>query len=193
MALALIAYDLAKGRLPPAVVYGSQDEPLYSWRVLLLPFIEEEPLYDSFRLDEPWDSPHNLALLPRMPAAYAPPGGKRWRVPRHNTVCQVFVGPGAAFDGHQGLRVARDFPDGTDRTFLVVEAGEPIPWTKPGDLAFDPSGPLPDLSCLFDDGFRAAMADGSVRFVRKEIRETTVRALVTRNGGEVLGDDWERM
>jgi hypothetical protein len=37
------------------------------------------------------------------------------------------------------------------------------------------------------------MADGSVRFVRKEIRETTVRALVTRNGGEVLGDDWERM
>jgi hypothetical protein len=171
-------------------VYGSKGEPLHSWRVLILPFIEEEPLYDLFRLDEPWDSTHNLALLPRMPAAYAPPPGKRSGVPQHNTVCKVFVGPGAAFEGHEGLRLSRDFIDGRSRTFLVVEAGEPIAWTKPMDLAFDPNGPLPDLRCLFDDGFRAAMADGSVRFIRKGIRETTVRALVTRNGRETLGDDW---
>ena len=58
------------GRLPPAVVYGEDDEPLYSWRVLVLPYIEQNALYEQFHLDEPWDSPHNLALLPKMPGTY---------------------------------------------------------------------------------------------------------------------------
>jgi hypothetical protein len=58
------------------------------------------------------------------------------------------------------------------------------------DLIYDPDSPLPRLDCLFHDGLRLAVADGSVRFIRKDIGETTLRAAITRNGGETLGPDW---
>jgi hypothetical protein len=183
-------YNDTHGHLPPAVVYGEDDQPLYSWRVLLLPYIGEEELYDEFHLDEPWDSPHNLPLLSRMPATYAPPSGKRWKVPPNHTVCHVFVGKGTAFEGPEGLRLPADFPDGTSNTILIVEAGEPVPWTKPEDLAYDPDGPLPDLRCLFKNGFRAGMGDGAVRWITKDMSEATLRAAITRNGGDTLGPDW---
>lgn len=188
-------YNDVYGHLPTAAVRGKNGEPLLSWRVLILPFIEQPELYKEFHLDEPWDSPHNLSLLPRMPGTYAPPAGKAWMVPPHHTVCKVFVGRGAAFEGAEGLRLTSeyrdgsrrqspDFPDGLSNTLLVVEGGVPVPWTKPEDLAFDPNGPLPDLRCLFSDMFRAGFADGSMAFIPKAAREATLRAAITRNGGE---------
>jgi len=125
-----------------------------------------------------------------MPPTYAAPGSKAKKIPPYHTVCHVFVGKGAAFEGREGLRMPADFPDGTSNTLFVVEAGPPVPWTKPDDLIYDPDGPLPDLTCLFKDGFRAGLGDGSMRFVRKETSEATLRAAITRNGGENLGDDW---
>src|SRR5438445_175426 len=99
------SYQDRHGRLPPAVVYGNYGKPLYSWRVLLLPYLEQDNLYQRFHLDEPWDSPHNIRLLEEMPAAYAPPPRKRELLPAHHTICQVFVGKGAAFEGREGLRL----------------------------------------------------------------------------------------
>jgi hypothetical protein len=171
-------------------VYGEDGTPLYSWRVLVLPYLEQGELYREFHLDEPWDSPHNRALLPRMPSSYAPPSGKAWRVPPHHTVCHVLVGKGAAFEGREGLRLPTDFSDGVSNTLLLVEAGQPVPWTKPEDLSYDPDGPLPDLRGLFHDGFRACLADCSLHFVRKGTSESVLRAAITRNGGEALPPDW---
>jgi hypothetical protein len=182
----MIHYHEAKGRLPPAVVYGSDGQPLYGWRVLILPYIEEDDLYKQFHLDEPWDSPHNIALLPQMPATYAPPGSKVSKVPPHHTVCHVFVGKGAAFEGREGLRLPMDFPDGTSNTILVIEGGPPVPWTKPEEIDYAPDRPLPPLCTLFKHGFRVAMADGSSRWLTDDISEATLRAMITRNGGETL-------
>jgi hypothetical protein len=190
LALAMHTYQDTHGKLPPAVVYGKYGEPLYSWRVLLLPFIEENALYREFHLDEPWDSPHNLALLPRMPRTYAAPGSKAARLPPDHTVCHVFVGPGAAFEGREGLRLPDDFPDGTSNTILIIEAGAPVPWTRPEDLAFTPDGPLPELPRLFRDGFRVGLADGSMRWFRDGMSAAALRAAITRNGGEGIGLDW---
>jgi hypothetical protein len=186
----LVDYNDKHGRLPPAVVYGKDGKPLHSWRVLILPFIEEEELYRQFRLDEPWDSPHNRKLLSRMPPAYALPPGKASRCPAYHTVMHVFVGKGAAFEDHKALKIPDDFPDGTANTLLVVEAGEPVPWTKPQDLPYAPGRPLPDLRGPFPDGFRAALADGSKRFIGAEMSQATLRAAITRNGGDILGADW---
>jgi hypothetical protein len=158
--------------------------------VLLLPFVEQQELRDQFKLDEAWDSPHNLRLLPLMPTVYAPPPGRAGRLPPSHTVCHVFVGPGAAFEGRQGLRLEHDFPDGTSNMLLVVEAGQPVPWTRPADLPYDPCGPLPELRGLFRDGFRVRMADGSGRWVARGTSASTLRALITRNGGETPGPDW---
>jgi hypothetical protein len=69
--LALYNYaDAHGGTLPPAYVADAHGRPLYSWRVLILPYIEQRPLYDRFHLDEPWDSPNNRTLIASMPFTY---------------------------------------------------------------------------------------------------------------------------
>lgn len=186
----MLNYQGDHGRLPPAVVYGADGRPLHSWRVLLLPYIEQGELYEQFRLEEPWDSPHNLPLLERMPETYAPPPGKRSRMPAYHTVCHVFVGEGTPFEDKKEINLPEDFPDGTSNTILIVEAGEPVPWTKPADIPYVAEEPLPHLDRLFHDGIRVVLADGSVLYVRKNIAEATLRTAITRNGGEKLGLDW---
>jgi hypothetical protein len=188
--MAMHNYESKHGRLPPAVVYGEDGKPLHSWRVLILPFIEEDALYKQFNLKEPWDSPANLRLLEKMPVLYAAPPRKAKRMPRYHTVCHVFVGKGTPFEGRQGVRTGDDFPDGISSTLLIVEAGKPVPWTKPEDLCYDPDGPLPELQCLFKDGFRAVMADSSRHWVSIQTSESTLRAAITRNDGTPLGPDW---
>jgi hypothetical protein len=182
----MYSYHDKHGHLPPAVVYGPDGQALYSWRVLLLPHVEEESLYQEFHLDEPWDSPHNLRLLPRMPTVYALPGSKKSLVPDYHTICHVFVGQGTPFEGREGLRIPQAFPNGSSNTLLIVEAGKPVPWTKPEELVYDPEGPLPDLRCVFKDGFRACLADGSSRFVDKETNEAILRGAIASNGSKPL-------
>src|SRR4051794_4085638 len=96
-----------EGRLPPAVLFDRNGKALHSWRVLLLPYLEGRSLYEQFRLEEPWDSPHNLALVPRMPKVYGLPGGLpvEVRAEPYVTFHQVFVGKGTAFEGPQGLHL----------------------------------------------------------------------------------------
>jgi hypothetical protein len=158
--------------------------PLLSWRVAILPYLEEQKLYQEFKLDEPWDSDHNKKLLEKMPAVYTPVTGKK--VPGM-TYYQVFVGKDAPFDGTIATRFPASFQDGTANTFLVAEAGEAVPWTKPQDIPYDAGKALPKLGGLFADGFYVAMADGAIRFVPRDEAEKTVRASITPRGAEPLG------
>jgi hypothetical protein len=190
LALGMHNYSDTNGKLPPHAVYGPGGQPLLSWRVLILPYVEEEELFKEFHLDEPWDSPHNLRLLPRMPRIYAPVM-KENRPKEYATFYQAFVGNGAAFEGREGLHLPGGFPDGTSNTILIVEAGTAVPWTKPADLPYSPDSPIPPLGALSPKYFLVAMADSSVRTVYKEqVTEATLRAAITRNGGEILGPDW---
>src|SRR5262249_42553125 len=157
--------------------------PLYSWRVAILPFIEEDKLHKEFKLDEPWDSDNNKKLLEKMPKVYAPVTGK----PKDKTAThyQLIVGGGAMFEDKKPTRIT-DVGDGTSNTILVVEAEDPVPWSKPADLTYDPKKDLPKFGGLFKDGFNAAFADGATRFIRKDNDEKMLRALITRSGGEVV-------
>jgi hypothetical protein len=190
LSLAMQNYQDEKGSLPPAAVLGKDGQPLLSWRVLLLPYAEEEALYREFRLDEPWDSPHNLRLLARMPKVYSTPHPPA-KGPAYTTSYKVFVGKGAAFERGHRLKLPDDFPDGTSNTILVIEAGDPVPWTKPDDLPFDPDVPLLPLAGPFPFYLNVVMADASCRSLDpKTLTESTLRAAVTRNGGDELGPDW---
>jgi len=180
-------YHDAHGRLPPAAIYDKDGEPLYSWRVLLLPFLGEEDLYSQFKLDEAWDGPTNKPLLAKMPLVYAHPTEGKPKEP-YGTYYQVFTGPGAIFEVGPEKRPLTlgqiEAADGTGYTLLVAEAPEPIPWTKPTDLTYSPDQPLPKLGVPFSHGFLFLMADGTVHCISWNINETPMRALITWNGGE---------
>jgi hypothetical protein len=156
--------------------------PLLSWRVAILPFIEQQDLYKEFKMEEPWDSPHNKKLLARMPKTFAPARGST-KEP-YSTYYQVFVGKDAPFDGLKSPRIPISFPDGTSNTFLIVEAGEAVPWPKPEDIPYAADKPVPKLGGLFPDGFHAAFVDGTIRFIPKDTEEKTIRALITPAGAE---------
>lgn len=192
LVLALANYaGTYKSRMPATATFDKQGKPLLSWRVHLLPFLQEEKLYRQFHLDEPWDSPHNRTLIARMPVVYQGPNRKLNK--EGKTVYLLPVGKHAAFkEGPEGPRYPADFPDGTSHTILLVEADDAhaVPWTKPGDIQIDSENPQHGLGSHFPHGFVAALADGSVRFVAKEISKTTLRSAFTPAGGEVLGPDW---
>jgi Protein of unknown function (DUF1559) len=196
ISMALLAYQDAYKKLPPAVVKDKDGRPLYSWRVLLLPFLEENLIYKQFKRDEPWDSPHNKELLATTPPCYQPFFTVQ-NISPGKTHYQLFIGPGTAFE-RPGLHLARDFPDGPGRTILVVESATPVWWSKPEDVTYDPKGPLPPLGGLsfmttrflrfetHHPDFVAGDGDGGVRFIRGDTDESIIRALITRNGGEAV-------
>ena len=148
----------------------------------------------GYRKGEPWDSPHNLQFVEKMPKVYRHPMAGA-DVPAGHTHYRVFVsprnaaGPSAIFrDGSPG-RSMIGITDGNSNTILVVEAAEAVPWTKPEGLQYDAGKPLPKLGCYFRGGFNALLADGSTRFFRDSMREATLRAYITADGGEVIRDD----
>ena len=139
MVLAMHNYHDTMGSFPAAAIADKNDKALLSWRVAILPYVEQQELYNRFRLDEPWDSDHNKKLLENMPKIYQVPAldGKAAEKP-NTTHYRVFHGKRAAFEGTKGMKLPADFPDGTSNTILIVEAEDAVPWTKPDELPFDP-------------------------------------------------------
>jgi hypothetical protein len=203
---AIQRFDDANGELP-ANSFAPDGQPLLSWRVHILPQLGEGALYQQFKLDEPWDSPHNSKLLDRMPTTYADPrqsGGMT-----HKTVYRGFSSPGAVFEKRPPRRPGAPFAGGPvdanarfnlagfkdplAHTILVVAAAEPVEWTKPDDLDAVAGKPFPKMG---GPGGRtvmqALMADGSVRSFPADTRDKVLRALVTHSGGEPLPPNWDR-
>jgi RNA polymerase sigma factor (sigma-70 family) len=180
--LAFHNYQDINGRFPATANYGADGLPKLSWRVALLPFLAENDLYNEFHQDEPWDSPHNYALLGKMPSVFQTPGSPG---PAGHTRIQGFVGKGAMFEGVEGISF-REVPDGTSNTAMIAVARDAVPWTRPADLAFAEKAPLPALDERNPLGFELGMADGSVRALSARVDAKFLRSIITRAGGEVI-------
>jgi hypothetical protein len=174
MGIAMHNFAAMNGGRLPAAASRKGDQALLSWRVAILPFLEQFALYEKFHLEEAWDSPHNFSLLKEMPRVYEPvtPGATT----AYTTPYQCVVGPGSLFDGDQGtkiadMRISRPI-------LMIVEAAKPVPWTKPGDLPYDDGQPSLTLGGPFANGSYATFACGSVRFISREHSPETLRAII---------------
>jgi hypothetical protein len=184
--LAMHNYESAFATLPMNIL-DNDGKPMLSWRVHLLPYLEQNALYEEFKLDQSWDSEHNIKLLEKMPKVFSSP---RITVKTKGyTVYQGFQGKGALFEG--GKVGITSIIDGTSQTISVVEASTAVPWTKPVDLPFDVTKDLPDFGKAYDGRPIAALCDGSVHLLNlKKIRAEDLKAAITIAGGEVLPENW---
>jgi prepilin-type processing-associated H-X9-DG protein len=187
--LALHNYHHVNKKFPGAYSADGSGKPLLSWRVHVLPYLGEEALYKEFHLSEPWDSPHNRELISRMPLTYQCPGSLS-SAKEGKTVYLAPRGPRTILSGGEGTSLLT-IRDGTSNTAMVIEAGDEnaVIWTKPddweageeGDPRFPASGHAGGSNMLF--------GDGAVRFIKRTIDPKVLRALLTKDGGEVISAD----
>ncbi len=182
--LAMNNYLSTHETFPPAFRADKNQKALLSWRVLILPFIEEQSLYNEFHLDEAWDSPHNKALIARMPKVYASPFASRSLVAEGKTVYLTPRGDQTMFPGATGIKI-KEITDGTSNTIMTLEADDPnaVVWTRPDDWDVDARS-VPAGKRLI-----VCFGDGSVRVLPKDLKLELLKKLLTRSGGEVIGFD----
>jgi len=186
IAIALHNYNSAFGHLPASAIVGPDGKTMHSWRVAILPYIDQAPLYNEYKFDEPWDSESNKKILEKMPAVLRspldPPDSK-------NASYFVFTGDHTVFGDPEGTKF-EEITDGTSQTLAVVEAKREIPWTKPEDLPYDADKPVPELGGRYEDGFIAAFCDGSVRTISEAIEPQVLRQWGDRADGEIIHERW---
>ncbi len=76
---AIHEYELDRGEPLPDSIQDEAGNALFSWRVLLLPYLGEQEFYEYLHLDEPWYSPHNRGVLTILPYAYSAYDPKAWK------------------------------------------------------------------------------------------------------------------
>lgn len=200
--LAFHNYQTAYKCFPPAYIPDKNGKPMHSWRVLILPFMEEEALYKQYRFDEPWNSPHNRALASQMPRIYACP--TEGPSTSSETSYAMIVGPHAISDGPTA-RSIREIKDGLSNTIMVAEATNAhINWMNPRDLDATKmqfriaNGSNPnatkynEISSPHSNGANVLFGDGSVRYLSSSTDPKKIEAMTTMDGGETIthADDY---
>ncbi len=188
--LAMHNYYDTYGELPPAVVTGEDGTPLYSWRVLLLPYLEEKELYEQFDLQQPWSSEHNRALLDKMPSVYESPCSPDTPEVKGQTPYRAIVDSDA---GRTVLKSTaggsfREVTDGTSNSAMVIDdPARLVQWTKPEDidalelLALTPIDEN-EIRCI-----NVLLADASVRTIDEERRSELVPMVFCNDGRMTWG------
>ena len=194
ISIALQNYHDTYNEFPPQYFADENGKPMHSWRVLILPFMQEQALYDQYDFSEPWDGPHNSQLAARMPQAFRCPSDPATATGGTITSYVGVSGPGTMFNGPNSTRFSA-ITDGTSNTLMVVEfAGGGVHWMEPRDLdASQLTGVVspPDgrnMSSYHPGVSMGAMADGSVRALQTNMSAEQLRAITTINGGEIVNN-----
>ena len=185
---ALRTYEWANGHLPPAVVADTQGNAMHSWRTLILPFMDERPLYAAYNFNEPWNGPNNSKLAAE-PLPYFRCPSDRSMGDRPMTSYLAVTGPGTVWDGQHATPTP-------PRVMVIEVANSNIHWMEPRNLTLEEAcrgvrdGSRMCISgrhtasggFFFQDevaGANALLSDGSVCFLPVGLPPETLRGLFT--------------
>lgn len=194
--MALYSYHEAYGSFPPAYIADREGRPMHSWRVLLLPYLDQTPLYQEYRFDEPWNGPNNRLLASRIPSLFSCPieTSAKGKQAATMTSYVAVIGDETVWPGNRSTKF-QDMTDGTANTIAVVEVADSgIDWMEPRDLhllqmaAAINSRSGQGISSRHTGGVNSLFCDGSVHFLPDTLPIESLRALVTRGGGERVVD-----
>lgn len=144
---ALLAFRDDHGSYPPAYLIDDAGAPTVSWRVLLLPYLDQADLYEQFDLTKPWDDPANLALADQIPGVYQAEGASGTDTAYAGVAGEKHIFRSGAGDIDGGEPVSA-VTDGNSMTIAVgpVGADVTIPWTAPDDIDVNDHDTLGDPS-----------------------------------------------
>ncbi|QDU95331.1 DUF1559 domain-containing protein [Lignipirellula cremea] len=189
--IALHMYHEAHRSFPPAFITDENGKPMHSWRVLILPYMEQAGLHNQYDFDEPWDGPNNRQLMERCPSVFRCPSDPG---DPSSTLYQVVVGPGTGWKANAGTKI-QDITDGTSRSIAVFEADGPgRNWLDPTALTLDEVLPAAektpgreaDPRHPHPGGRQIMFFDASTRFLSESIDPKVLRQLLLINDGEVI-------
>ncbi|PHS18464.1 MAG: hypothetical protein COA78_02235 [Blastopirellula sp.] len=197
--LALHNYHDIHGSFPPPYLADADGTPMHSWRVLILPFIEEVARYKKYDFDEPWNGPNNIKLLDPMPDVYRCPSIHHDKQHENCTCYLAVVGPDCIWSEEQ-TRTFADIVDGSSNTALLTEFGESETlWLEPSDMEYQAALNIlgsndPDVfKEIHPNGRNVLMGDGSVRFTQSGFVPEFWSAMLSINDPEFVGfDSFER-
>ena len=193
LGLALQHYDDRYGQFPPAYTVDKEGNKLHSWRTLILPFLELQNFYDQLRLEEPWNSPHNLSIFKKNdpvsdesrlldPSPFYRSPKCPSSIDKDYTNYAMIIGPGCPSDGPNGWRL-KELANGSSYSIMLVETKSPIRWYEPKDIDVstlygEPFASDPVIGSFHRGVFLTAFCDGSVHPVSESIKKDTLRALI---------------
>jgi hypothetical protein len=196
IALAMHMYHDVHQCLPAGYVADEDGRPLHSWRVALLPYLEQASLFEQYNFDEPWDSPNNLRVAEQMPDVFRCPSSPQSGPGANVTHYVVVLGTQLPDGTHESVFGAnrwtkfQDIKDGTSNTLLVIECKTAVPWTKPdADPQFAQVVNQPDtvIGSYHAGGENAALTDGSVRFFsHHSLTRDTLRLMIQPADGQPI-------
>lgn len=193
--LALHNYHEDHGSFPPAYTVAADGTPLHSWRTLLLPYLDQNNLYQRVDLSKPWSHPDNAFLMGHSVPCYRCPSAT---IPKGQTIYLGVAAPGGCFEPGRTTKIS-EITDGTTNTLIVVEvpAVQSVPWMAPYDadgrflLTLPPDEAEDDeqrLSLSHDGVIMGLMADGSVQALSRSIDAETLGNLIDIDDGEIVGE-----
>jgi beta-lactamase regulating signal transducer with metallopeptidase domain len=183
LGIAIQNYHGVHGILPAAASLDTKQKKLLSWRVHILPFVDERELYNQFRLYEAWDSAHNKPLIEKIPRIFA--AGSKTLQKSGKTVFLAPIGKNTSIGSPDPVRF-QDITDGVANTILVmtVNPEHAVEWTRPADWELDEKNPFEKLTGQQGKGFMVGLCDGSALSFRKPLTLDLLKALLTRSGGD---------
>jgi hypothetical protein len=188
IALGLWNYHDTWNCLPPAYSCDVNGKPMHSWRVLITPYIEQQPVFDRYNYAEPWNGPNNSKLGAEMPSVFRNPLERAGSTQYTSYV--AVIGPDTMWPGSQNIDMAA-VTDGTATTIMVVEISHSnVHWMEPRDLPFeelqawrDPNH-RPHLGGDIEGGY-VVYADGGCKYLPRDVATDQLRKqLLINDRGE---------